>query len=111
MERLRRVIEILDAKSDALVGQRRTSQTDLAAYAARDVASFWLTHAIHSSLAPLRHLFDSRRAHPEPPYAELARPSGALCTFSLDCHPRALTLYDHAHRDPRFREPAPSLRG
>jgi len=104
MERLRRVIEILDAKSDALVGQRRTSQSDLAAYAARDVASFWLTHAIHSSLAPLRHLLESRRAHPEQLYAELARLGGALCTFSLDSHPRALPLYDHDRLEECFGE-------
>jgi len=104
MELLRRVIEILEAKSDALGGQRRAAQSDLAAYAARDVASFWLTHAIHSSLAPLRHLFDSRRAHPEQLYAELARLSGALCTFSLDSHPRALPLYDHDHLEQCFGE-------
>ena len=95
VERLRRMIDILEAKSDALVVQRRTAQADLAAYASRDVASFWLTHAIHSGLAPLRHLLESRRAHPEQLYTELVRLGGALCTFSLDSHPRALPLYDH----------------
>ena len=104
MERLRRVIEILDAKSEALVGQRRATQSDLAAYAAREVASFWLTHALHSSLALLRHLFESRRVHPEQVYAELARLGGALCTFSLDSHPRALPLYDHDHLEECFGE-------
>jgi type VI secretion system protein ImpJ len=103
MEQVRRVIEILGAKSDALVGQRR-GQADLAAGAARDVASFWLTHALHSSLAPLRHLLESRRAHPERLYAELARLAGALCTFSLDSHPRALPLYDHDHLEECFGE-------
>lgn len=95
MERVRRIIEILEAKSEALVGPRRGAHTDLAAYAAREVASFWLTHAVHSSLAPLRHLLESRRSHPEQLYAELARLAGALCTFALDSHPRALPLYDH----------------
>jgi type VI secretion system protein ImpJ len=95
MERLRRIIEILEAKSEALVGPRRGAQTNLAAFAAREVATFWLTHAVHSSLAPLRHLMDSRRAHPELLYAELVRLAGALCTFSLDSHPRALPLYNH----------------
>lgn len=102
MERLRRVIEILEAKSDALVGQRRNTQSDVAAYATRDVASFWLAHAIHSSLAPLRHLLESRRAHPEQLYTELARLGGALCTFSLDSDPRALPLYDHDHLEECF---------
>lgn len=104
LERLRRVIEILEAKSEALVGQRRAGQADLASYATRDVASFWLTHAIHTSLAPLRHLFESRRAHPEQLYAELARLGGALCTFSLDSHPRALPLYDHDQLEQCFGE-------
>ncbi len=102
MERLRRVIEILEAKSQALVGQRRGAQADLAAYAARDVASFWLAHAIHSSLAPLHHLLESRRAHPEQLYVELARLAGALCTFSLDSHPRELPLYDHDNLEECF---------
>lgn len=94
MELLRRVIEILDAKSETLAGQRRkdpkggNSET-------REVASFWLTHAIHSSLAPLRHVLEQRRSRPEQAYAELARLAGALCTFALDSHPRALPAYDH----------------
>ena len=100
IERLRRVIEILEAKSEALVGQRRAAQGDLAA----DVASFWLTHAIHSSLAPLRHLLESRRAHPEQLYVELARLGGALCTFSLDSDPRTLPRYDHDHLEECFGE-------
>src|SRR5438552_13880277 len=32
---------------------------------------------------------ESRRAHPEQLYTELARLGGALCTFSLDSDPRA----------------------
>ena len=95
MDRVRRIIEILEAKSEALVAPRRGAQTNLAAFASREVASFWLTHAVHSSLAPLRHLLESRRAHPEQLYAELTRLSGALCTFALDSHPRSLPLYDH----------------
>jgi len=95
MERVRRVIDILESKSEALVAPRRGGKTDLAAFASREVASFWLTHAVHSSLAPLRHLLESRRAHPEQLYAELARLAGALCTFALDSHPRSLPLYDH----------------
>jgi type VI secretion system protein ImpJ len=111
MERLRRVIEILESKSEALVSQRRAGQADLAAYASRDVASFWLTHTIHASLAPLRHLLEARRAHPEQLYAELARLGGALCTFSLDSHPRSLPLYDHDHLEECFGELERHIRG
>ena len=98
LEQLRRVIEILSAKSEALHGQRRSNVSAAVGGGAggtRDVASFWLTHAIHSSLGPLRHLLEARRAHPEQLYSELLRLAGALCTFSLESHPKELPLYDH----------------
>jgi type VI secretion system protein ImpJ len=95
MDLLRRVIEILDAKSEALAGQRGKDQKEPAEHATRDVASFWLAHAIHSSLAPLRNLLEGKRSRPEQAYAELARLAGALCTFALDSHPRTLPTYDH----------------
>jgi type VI secretion system protein ImpJ len=44
----------------------------------------------------------SKRVHPERLYAELARLAGALCTFSLDAHPRALPAYDHDKPEPCF---------
>jgi len=89
------VIEILDAKSETLAGQRRKDPKEPAESGTRDVASFWLTHSIHSSLAPLRHVLEQKRSRPEQAYAELARLGGALCTFALDSHPRALPAYDH----------------
>ena len=97
MELLRRVIEILDAKSETLAGQRRNTPAGSADGGVRDVASFWLTHAIHSSLAPLRHALEQKSSRPEQAYAELGRLAGALCTFALDSHPRELPAYDHDH--------------
>jgi type VI secretion system protein ImpJ len=35
-------------------------------------------------------------------YSELARLGGALCTFSLDAHPRSLPAYDHDHLEKCF---------
>jgi len=95
MELLRRVIEILDAKSDTIAGQRRKDPKEATESGTRDVASFWLTHSIHSSLGPLHHVLAQKRSRPEQAYAELARLAGALCTFALDSHPRALPAYDH----------------
>ncbi len=95
MELLRRVIEVLDAKSETLAGQRLKIPKPGAESGTRDVSSFWLSHAIHSSLAPLRHVLEQKRSRPEQAYAELARLAGALCTFALDSHPRALPAYDH----------------
>jgi type VI secretion system protein ImpJ len=101
LELLGRLVEMLEGKADAMAEERRR-EGDVAEYAAREVAGFWLTHTIHASLGPLRHLFRTRSAHPELLYTELARLAGALCTFSLDADPRALPTYDHDQPDACF---------
>jgi type VI secretion system protein ImpJ len=95
MERLRRLVELLDAKSDAMAAARRAEGRSVTDYAAQEVTGFWLLHAMHSAAAPLRQLLRARSAHPEALYVELGRLAGALCTFSLDSHPRDLPAYDH----------------
>lgn len=90
-----RLVEILDAKSDALALERKSTQRPLAEWAGREIASFWLTHAVHAAASPMRHLLRTRSVHPERLYVEMSRLAGALCTFSLDAHPRDLPAYDH----------------
>ena len=92
MQLLQRLIEILDAKSESMARGRRGNAEE---FARQEVASFWLLHAIDSSLPPLRHIAQVRRLHPEQLYVELSRLAGALCTFALDAHPRTLPAYDH----------------
>lgn len=87
-----RLIEILDAKADSLARGRRGSSDE---FAQKEVASFWLLHTIHATVPTLRNFLQSKLVHPERLYAELARLAGALCTFSLDTHPRTLPAYDH----------------
>jgi type VI secretion system protein ImpJ len=99
MQLLQRLIEILDAKSDSMVRGRRGSAEE---FARQEVASFWLLHAIDSSLPPLRHMAQVKRVHPERLFVELSRLAGALCTFAFDAHPRALPLYDHDHPEACF---------
>jgi type VI secretion system protein ImpJ len=96
---LQRLIEILDAKSDSMGRGRRGSADE---FARQEVASFWLLHAIDSSLPPLRHIAQVKRVHPEQLFVEMSRLAGALCTFALDAHPRALPLYDHDHPQQPF---------
>ena len=91
---LRRLIEILEEKSSLLGGSTGASRS-ATNFTPRDISSFWLLHAVNSALAPLRHLWISKRSHPEELFLELSRLAGALCTFSLDSHPRTLPLYDH----------------
>jgi type VI secretion system protein ImpJ len=89
---LRQLLELLEEKS-ATLGGRGTGKTN--DYAPRDLAAFWLLHSVNSAAAVLRHLWTSKRGHPEEVFLELSRLAGALCTFGQDSHPRTLPLYDH----------------
>jgi type VI secretion system protein ImpJ len=92
---VRRLVEILEAKSAAIEAERKGGRKELREYASQEIANFWLLHAVRSSMAPLRHHLELKHSHPEQLYAELARLGGALCTFALDSDPRSLPSYDH----------------
>jgi type VI secretion system protein ImpJ len=95
MQLLAGLVESLDAKASAMIAQRQASRSAMAEYASREVADFWLSHTLHSSLPTLRQLLLARSCHPEALFAELSRLAGALCTFSLQSDPRSLPRYDH----------------
>jgi type VI secretion system protein ImpJ len=99
---LRRLIEILEDKSETLARGKAAGSKSWAEFSTRDIASFWMLHAVNAALAPLRHLFLSKRGHPEELYFELARLAGALCTFAMDSHPRSVPLYDHRKLEETF---------
>ncbi len=101
---LSRIIEILDAKSAAVAAESSASKKVLREYASREVANFWLLHAVRSSIPPLRHLLEMRTSHPEELYTELSRLAGALCTFAFDSNPRSLPVYDHERLGECFSE-------
>jgi type VI secretion system protein ImpJ len=101
---LRRLVEILEEKSSTLLKGHPGRGTFQAGMSARDVASFWFLHAINAGLGPLRHLFFSKRGHPEEMFREMSRLAGALCTFGMDSHPRTLPVYDHTQLDRCFQE-------
>ncbi len=91
-----RLLQVLNARADSLRAERAAAPSGAGVgYASREVSSFWLSHALHSSIPTLRTLVEGRSAHPEQLYTELARLGGALCTFALGSHPRTLPLYDH----------------
>jgi type VI secretion system protein ImpJ len=97
MSMVQRLIEILGEKSEAIGRGARGSgaRGSGAEFSTREIANFWLLHAVNAALAPLRHLFVTKRGHPEEVFLELSRLGGALCTFALESHPRNLPLYDH----------------
>jgi type VI secretion system protein ImpJ len=98
---LRRLIEILEEKSAAM--SRVPGGASFAEFSSREIASFWLLHAVNSGLSPLRHLWISKRGHPEELYLEMTRLAGSLCTFAMDSHPRDIPLYNHDRLDETFR--------
>lgn len=97
---LHRLVDILDDKCSALA---RPSGKSLIDFSTRDIANFWLLHTVNTALAPLRHLYLTKRGHPEELYTEMARLGGALCTFKLDSHPRMVPAYDHSNLDRTFQ--------
>jgi type VI secretion system protein ImpJ len=100
---LRRLIEILEAKTSAL-SRSTAGAGGVAEFSTRDLANFWLMHAVNSGLAALRHLWISKRGHPEELFVEMSRLGGALCTFALDSHPRTLPNYDHKNLSDCFEQ-------
>jgi type VI secretion system protein ImpJ len=101
MSLTQRLIEILEDKSETLA-RTHAGAAGKAGYATGEIAGFWFLHAVNSGLAPLRHLFFAKRGHPEELYLELVRLAGALCTFTLETHPRSIPAYDHLQPDKCF---------
>lgn len=91
----RRLIGILQEKSATLSLDNRQRGQFRTGFSAQEISKFWFLHAVNSALGPLRHLFLSKRGHPEELFRELAHLAGALCTFSINAHPRDLPLYNH----------------
>ena len=96
-----RLIEILEDKSESIT-RSRAANSGKTGYASGEIAGFWFLHAVNSGLSPLRHMFYSTHGHPEELYLEMARLAGALCTFTLEHHPRSIPAYDHLQPDKCF---------
>jgi type VI secretion system protein ImpJ len=92
---LRRLIEILAAKTAALSGMRRQKNQSLADFTASDIANFWLLYTANSYFPVLRHLFESKKGHPESLFTAMLSLAGSLTTFSPTVQARDLPKYDH----------------
>ncbi len=101
---LRRLVELLSAKSAALSGLRRQRNQGLADFGVSDVANFWLLYTVNTHLPVLRHLYETRRGHPAQLFAAMSALAGALTTFSAKVHPRTLPAYTHAAAGPALTE-------
>jgi type VI secretion system protein ImpJ len=92
---LARLIDVLGEKAHAVVSPKDLSAGAASGFSAEGIANAWFLHCVNSSIGPLTHLLQGRRAHPEELFGELSRLAGSLCTFSLDSHPAQLPLYKH----------------
>lgn len=99
---LRRQIDALLAKVEALYGFHREPNKNVIEFRSGDIASFWLLHTASSACATLTHLFRNPDTSPERLFQELLRLAGGLMTFSKGYTLNDLPGYDHMQPGPGF---------
>lgn len=99
---VRRLMEILRAKVQALYGYHREPSQHVIEFRSGDIASFWLLHTVNSACASLQHLFHHPALHPERLFHELLVLAGQLLTFSKAYSLPDLPVYNHANPGPEF---------
>jgi type VI secretion system protein ImpJ len=95
---LRRLLDMLQAKAQALYGYHREPSRNVVEFRSGDIASFWLLHTVNAAGASLQHLLHHAGLHPERLFQELLALAGQLMTFS-----KAYSLADL----PSYRHDAP----
>lgn len=91
----RRVLDILQAKVDALYGHHREPAKNVIEFRSGDIASFWLLHTASQYYSSILHLFQNPKLHPERLFQEMLSLSGALMTFSKSYSLSDLPTYTH----------------
>ena len=104
MTLVQRLIEILDEKSATI---SRGAGAGRAEFATREIANFWLLHAVNSALPMLRHQLVAKRGHPEELFVGAVAPRRRavhVCARFAPARPAALRS-----REPerRFRQARP----
>ena len=92
---MRRLLELLAAKSSALAAVRRERNIGLADFGVADIANFWMLYTVNTHLPRFRHLFDSAHSHPAVLFQSMLELGGSLMTFAAARQPRDLPTYDH----------------
>ncbi|HEY8101310.1 MAG TPA: type VI secretion system baseplate subunit TssK [Burkholderiaceae bacterium] len=99
---VRRLMEILQAKAQALYGHHREPSQNIVEFRSGDIASFWLLHTVNTAYASLQHLFHHPALHPERLFHQLLGLAGQLLTFSKAYSLSDLPIYNHANPGPEF---------
>lgn len=103
VERVKRLADILQAKSAALGARKSERIDDVAEYGVADVSLFWLLHSIHTYWPQLRFFATHPNQPPERLYSTLAQLASVLMTFSTGSQLADIPTYDHACADEIFR--------
>ncbi|WP_334159379.1 type VI secretion system baseplate subunit TssK [Oryzomicrobium sp.] len=101
---LRRLLDILEVKSQALAATHRERAKDVVEYGTTDIASFWLLHTVNRSFPLLKHFLQYPEVHPEALYALLAQLTGELLTFSSSLTLAEIPVYRHLEGTQVFRK-------
>lgn len=104
LAQLRRLLDILQAKVNALYGHHREPAKNIIEFRSGDIASFWLLHTASSAYASLLHLFQHAKLHPERLFQQLLALAGALMTFSKSYALADLPQYNHADPGSAFNK-------
>ncbi|NUU01342.1 type VI secretion system baseplate subunit TssK [Herbaspirillum robiniae] len=101
-QRLRRLMDALQAKVSALYGHHREPSKSVVEFRSGDITSFWLLHTASTSYASLSHYLNNPLLHPERLYEQLLALGGSLMTFSRSLSLADLPAYDHHDPGPAF---------
>lgn len=99
---LRRLMDALQAKVDALYGHHREPNRNVIEFRSGDVSSFWLLHTASSAFAALTHYFHHPALHPERLFEQLLGLAGALMSYSRSHSLADLPAYQHTDPGPAF---------
>lgn len=92
---LRRLMDALQAKVNALYGHHREPSKNVIEFRSGDIASFWLLHTASVGFASLSHYLNNPQLPPERLFEQLLSLAGGLMTFSKNYALNDLPAYQH----------------
>lgn len=101
---LRRLLDALQAKVNALYGHHREPSRNVIEFRSGDMSTFWLLHTASTSFASLSHYYHNPELHPERLYEQLLSLAGALMTYSRSWSLSDLPPYRHDDPGPAFSQ-------
>jgi type VI secretion system protein ImpJ len=100
--KLRRLMDALQAKVNALYGHHREPSKNVVEFRSGDISSFWLLHTASTAYANLTHYLHNPLLHPERLFEQLLSLTGSLMTFSKSYALSDLPAYQHQDPGPGF---------